>query len=105
MPDRHLRSARRRSRCSVLFLFLAGSPRFLVSLSVALADGDGQCVVTAGAQGPVLGIVGKDDAVGAQPVDQRRRAGGTSHLAKTAVAPAWCHSLAGEQDGDRGQVR
>jgi hypothetical protein len=58
---------------SRLFLLLARRsffPSSLVRLSAVRADGDGQCVVTADAQGPVLRIVGEDDAIGAQLVDE-----------------------------------
>jgi hypothetical protein len=47
------------------FFSLGGPPFFQVRLSVVFADGDGQRLVTVGAQGPVLRVVGQDDAVGA----------------------------------------
>jgi hypothetical protein len=63
---------------------------------VVLADGDGQLVVTVHAQGPVLRIVGEDDAVGAQPIDQVRslRRGGDADPARGGRRPA-----AGKEDG------
>jgi hypothetical protein len=47
------------------FFALGGLPS-LVPLSAVFADGDGQHVVTVGAQSPVLRIVGEDDAMGAR---------------------------------------
>jgi hypothetical protein len=79
MLDRHPRSASRRSACFSLALSL-GSPPFLAPLSVVLADDDGQRVVTVGAQGPVLRVVGEDHAVGAQPVDEGSRTVRARHL-------------------------
>jgi hypothetical protein len=69
MLHRHPCSATGRDGC-FLFSFSLGGPPFLARLSVVVADHDGQCVVTAGAQGPANRVVGEDGAVGAELVDQ-----------------------------------
>ena len=75
-----------------------------VSVSGVRADDDRRRVVTAGVQGPAIGVVGEDDAIGAQPVDQHgpvRRAG---HLSGSAALRSGYPGTRGEQDGDSGQV-
>jgi hypothetical protein len=83
MPDRHPRSASGRGGC-----FFFSSPDGLLSLirlSAAFADGDGQPLVTVGAQGPVLRVVDKDDPVGAQLIDQDSCIGRTRHPGQGAI--------------------
>jgi hypothetical protein len=60
--------------------FSLGRPPSLVLLSVVLADGDNQIVVPVGAQGSVLRMVGEDDAIGAQLVDEGSCTARTRHL-------------------------
>ena len=64
---------------------------------MVLADGNGQSVVIIGAQDPVLRIVGEDDAVGAQLVDEGGCPGRACHLSWAAVprgqgVPGWLAS-------------
>jgi hypothetical protein len=104
MLERHPRSASGRSGCS-LSRFSLGDPPFPVlaraGISGARAN-DGRRVLTAGAQGPGIGVVGEDDAAGAEPVDQGRRIArrGDGH----AAFPV-CRIVTDEKDGEGGQVR
>ena len=58
-----------------------------------------------GAQGPVVRVLGEDDADGAQLVDQVCRNRRSGHLGRTAVPAAGFPGRVGEQDADSGQVR
>src|SRR6266487_6451527 len=73
MLDRHPRSASGRGGCSLSPLFLGGPPLPVLArviVSGVLADDDRRRVVSAGVQGPAIRVIGEDDAIGAQPVDQ-----------------------------------
>ena len=61
--------------------------------------------MTAGAQGPAIGVVGEDGAIGAQLVDERCRVGGAGQLCPAAASSGGCPGRRGEQDGEGGQVR
>src|SRR5580658_9885900 len=88
-----------------LCLLLPWRPSFLLGLvSVFLAD-DYRRVLVTGAQGPVVRVIGEDDAADAELVDQVCCTVRAGHLAGTGVRAAQFADAAGEQDGDGGQVR
>ena len=60
--------------------------------------------MTAGAQGPAIGVVGEDGAIGAKLVDERCRVGGAGQLCPAAASSGGCPGRRGEQDGEGGQV-
>src|ERR1700676_5439726 len=64
--------------------FSLGGPPFLSSG----AYGHGWRVLGAGAQGPAVRVVGEDDAIGAQLVDQDCDVGRAGHLGGTAARAA-----------------
>ena len=84
---------------------LAGRPPSLVPMSAVIADGYRRRVLAAGAQGPVIGVVGENDAIGAQLVDQSGRIIRSGQMRCTAAAAARCAGIADEQDADGGQVQ
>ena len=61
--------------------------------------------MTASAQGPAIGVVGEDGAIGAKLVDERCRAGGAGQLCPAEASSGGCPRGAGQQDGEGGQVR
>jgi len=61
--------------------------------------------VVAGAQCPVVRVVGEDNAAGAELVDQGCCIGRAGHLGRTAIPAARIASRGGEEDADSGQVR
>jgi hypothetical protein len=65
-------------------------------------------IVTDGAssaQGKIARVVGEDDTVGAEPVDQGCRIGRAGHLYETEVPAARFPGRAREQESESGQVR
>ena len=50
-------------------------------------DGDQGRAVTASAQGPAIGVVGEDGAIGAKLVDERCRVGGAGQLCPAEASP------------------
>ena len=61
--------------------------------------------MTAGAQGPAIRVVAQDGAVGAQLVDERCRAVRAGQLRPAAAPSDGPPGMAGEEDGECGQVR
>ena len=101
--------AQPRAAASVLFSLSLGGPPFpavaRVSASGILTDDDRRRVVTPGAERPVVRVMGEDNAVGAQLVDQHRCTGRAGHLSNAAAPPSRSPGRPGEQDAEGGQVR
>ena len=107
MLGTHPRSASGRGECSLL-AFLGGPPFpavARVSASGICTDDDRRRVVPPGAERSVVRVIGDDNAVGAQLVDQHGRTSGAGHLGNGAAPRSGFPGRAGEQDGKGGQVR
>src|ERR1017187_3752212 len=74
---------------SALFSLSLDGPPFpavaRVSASGIRTDDDRRRVVPPGAERPVVRVIGEDNAIGAQLVDQRRRTGRAGHLSNAAA--------------------
>ena len=94
---------------SALFLSSLGGPPFpavaRVSASGIRTDDDRRRVVTPGAERPVVRVIGQDNAIGAQLVDQHRRTGRAGHRSNAVAPRSRCPGGPGEQDAEGGQVR